>query len=45
MIISVFDRVLRTKSVTKKEMNKCMAEIYDPGGISNQGRPVDKPIP
>ena len=22
-----------TKSVTKKEMNKCMAEIYDPGGI------------
>ena len=24
---------LRTKSVTKKEMNKCMAEIYDPGGI------------
>ena len=20
-------------SVTKKEMNKCMAEIYDPGGI------------
>ena len=23
---------LRTKSVTKKEMNKCMAEIYDPGG-------------
>ena len=26
-------QVLRTKSVTKKEMNKCMAEIYDPGGI------------
>ena len=25
--------VLRTKTVTKKEMNKCMAEIYDPGGI------------
>ena len=25
--------ILRTKSVTKKEMNKCMAEIYDPGGI------------
>ena len=24
--------VLRTKFVTKKEMNKCMAEIYDPGG-------------
>ena len=24
---------LRTKSVTKKEMNKCVAEIYDPGGI------------
>ena len=23
---------LQTKSVTKKEMNKCMAEIYDPGG-------------
>ena len=23
--------ILRTKSVTKKEMNKCMAEIYDPG--------------
>ena len=28
--VSIF---LRTKSVTKKEMNKCMAEIYDPGGI------------
>ena len=26
-------RFLRSKSVTKKEMNKCMAEIYDPGGI------------
>ena len=25
--------ILRTKSVTKKEMNKRMAEIYDPGGI------------
>ena len=25
--------ILRTKSVTKKEMNKCMAEIYDPSGI------------
>ena len=25
--------LLRTKSVTKKEMNKCMAEIHDPGGI------------
>ena len=25
--------ILQTKSVTKKEMNKCMAEIYDPGGI------------
>ena len=25
--------ILRTKSVTKKEMNKCMAEIYDPGRI------------
>ena len=25
-------KILRTKSVTKKEMNKCMAEIYDPGG-------------
>ena len=25
--------ILRTKSVTKKEMNKCTAEIYDPGGI------------
>ena len=24
--------ILRPKSVTKKEMNKCMAEIYDPGG-------------
>ena len=22
--------ILRTKSVTKKEMKKCMAEIYDP---------------
>ena len=28
--------ILRTKSVTKKEMNKCMAEIYDPGGIRNR---------
>ena len=28
-----FNQFLRTKSVTKKEMNKCMAEIYDPGGI------------
>ena len=25
--------LLRTKFATKKEMNKCMAEIYDPGGI------------
>ena len=25
--------ILRTKSVTKKEMNKCMAEKYDPGEI------------
>ena len=25
--------VLRTKSVTKTEMNKCMAELYYPGGI------------
>ena len=25
--------ILQTKSVTKKAMNKCMAEIYDPGGI------------
>ena len=25
--------ILRTKFVTKKEINKCMAEIYDPGGI------------
>ena len=25
--------LLRTKSITKKEINKCMAEIYDPGGI------------
>ena len=24
---------LRTKTITKKEMNKCMAEIYDPGRI------------
>ena len=37
--------VLRTKSVTKKEINKCMAEIYDPGGLRNQGRPIDKPVP
>ena len=29
----VFNMVLRTKSVTKKEINKCIAEIYDPGGI------------
>ena len=27
---------LRTRSVTKKEMNKCMAEIYDPGGIQTR---------
>ena len=26
-------KFLRTKFVAKKEMNKCMAEIYDPGGI------------
>ena len=25
--------ILWTKSVTKKEINKCMAEIYDPDGI------------
>ena len=25
--------ILRTKFVTKKEMNNCMAEICDPGGI------------
>ena len=25
--------ILRTKSVTKKEMNKCMAEIYDLAGL------------
>ena len=29
-------QLLRTKSVTKKEMNKCMAEIYDPGGIQTR---------
>ena len=28
--------VLRTKSVTEKEMNKYMAEIYDPGGIQTR---------
>ena len=39
----LYKLLLRTKSVTKKEMNKCMAETYDPGGIP--GRPVDKPIP
>ena len=39
--IDFLEQFLRTKSVTKKEMNKCMAEIYDPGGI----RPIDKPIP
>ena len=33
ILIIVVKTVLRTKSVTKKEMNKCMAEIYDPGGI------------
>ena len=27
---------LRTKSLTKKEMNKCMAEIYDPGGTQTR---------
>ena len=25
--------ILRTKFITKKEINKCMAEIHDPGGI------------
>ena len=30
---SLVKMFLRTKSVTKKEMNKCMAEIYDPGGF------------
>ena len=25
--------ILRTKSVTKKEINKCLAEIYEPDGI------------
>ena len=28
--------ISRTKSVTKKEMNKCMAEIYEPGGIQTR---------
>ena len=28
--------ILRTKSVAKKEMNKCMAEIYDPGGTGTR---------
>ena len=28
--------ILQTKSVTKKEMNKCMAEIYDPSGIRSR---------
>ena len=28
--------ILRAKSVTKKVMNKCMAEIYDPGGIQTR---------
>ena len=28
--------ILRTKSVAKKEMNECMAEIYDPGGIQTR---------
>ena len=37
--------VLRTKSVTKKEMNKCRAENIRSWQDSNQGRPVDKPIP
>ena len=31
--LEIHDIILRTKSVSKKEMNKCMAEIYDPGGI------------
>ena len=30
--ICVSSKFLRTKSVTKKEMNTCMA-VYDPGGI------------
>ena len=32
-LIVRYSLLLRTKFVTKKEMNKCMAEIYDPGGI------------
>ena len=32
--------ILRTKFVTKKEMNKCMAEIYDPGGIRTRAARV-----
>ena len=34
--VDVILTLLRTKSVTKKEMNKCMAEIYDPGGIQTR---------
>ena len=33
VIASDMCTLLQTKSVTKKEMNKCMAEIYEPGGI------------
>ena len=41
---NIVKKFLRAKSVTKKEMNKYMAEIYDPGGIRTRAA-IDKPIP
>ena len=35
---------LQTKFVTKKEINKCMAEIWGYGQDLNQGRLVEEPI-
>ena len=37
--------VLRTKSVTKQQMNKCMAEIQDLGRIRTSDLVRQKPIP
>ena len=37
--------ILQIKSVTKKQMNKCMEEIYGPGRILNNDLVHQKPIP
>ena len=36
---------LQTKSVTKKQMNKCMAEIQGSGRIQTSDLVLQKPIP